>query len=166
MDAEALCDALIGHMKHEVALMQEMASHESDLKESIVNHDWTRLELSQRKTAPILATISEVEQARNEAFARLREAVEEEEEAGFYDVMLHLDDRRRDAAADVYRTLKFTVLKIQGMTNSIDVYLRTVTGAMQEILAELFPYRRGNIYTSNGKTSEARSNPMVFSRKL
>ena len=166
MDSEELCGSLTALMEREVVLLEHMVSYELTLKESILSHNWTRLELAQRKVAPFLDEVAGVERKRNAAFAKLRAAVGEDEDAGLYEVLVHMNRELRDRAAEVYRRLKFTVLKIQGITNSIDIYLRTVTGAMQEILAELFPFRKGNIYTRHGTTSQAQANPMVFSRRL
>lgn len=166
MSSAQLCDSLTALMGREAALLEQMADHELVLKESIVAHNWARLELSRRKLAPILQAIAEVEQARHSGFSQLREAVGENAEAGFYEVLLHFDDERRERAAGSYRSLKLTVLKIQAVTNSIEVYLRAVTGTMQEILGELFPFRKGSIYTRKGTASQTQSNPMVFSRRL
>ena len=166
MDAPDLCNSLIALMEREAELLEHMVGYEITLKESVIAHNWTRLELAQRKLNPVLEKLAKVEEERHEVFSGLQEAVGEDPEAGFYEVLVHLDRSTRERAAEAYRTLKFTVLKIQGMTNSIDVYLKTVTGAMQEILAELFPFRKGNLYTRKGTTTQAQANPMVFSRRL
>ncbi|HUX21282.1 MAG TPA: hypothetical protein VMW69_08575 [Spirochaetia bacterium] len=166
MDAPELCESLIALMERETGLLEHMVGYEVVLKESVMAHNWTRLELAQRKINPVFEKLSAIEAERHMIFGRLQELVGEDSEAGFYEVFVHFERNLRERAADAYRTLKFTVLKIQGMTNSIDIYLKTVTGAMQEILAELFPFRKGNLYTRKGTATQAQANPMVFSRQL
>lgn len=166
MDTAELCEALITLMERQVALLEHMVGYEITLKETIVAHNWTRLELARRKMSPILTEIAEVEAERHTAFLKLQKAVGEEPDAGFYEVLVHLDREIRERAADAYRTLKFTVLKIQGLTDSIDIYLKTITGVMQEILSELFPFRKGNIYTRRGTKRQVQANPMLISRRL
>ncbi len=166
MDAVELCKSLTTLMTREVKLLEHMVSYELTLKESIMAHNWTRLELAQRKMSPVLEKIAAVEEERHTVFSELQRVVGEDPNSGFYEVLVHLERGVREKAADAYRTLKFTVLKIQGMTDSIDIYLKTITGVMQEILAELFPFRKGNIYTRKGTPTQAQVNPMVISRRL
>lgn len=166
MGAAELCNQLVSFMKEETDLLERMASLELTLKKQVISHDWVALEHTRTKMAPYFRKLAKVEQQRDETFRALSTAVGADETAGVYEVLLHLDREQRDEAADTYRAMKFTVLKIQGITTSIDVYLSTVTEAMQEMLAELFPFRKGNIYTSRGTTSAAKENPMVVNRHL
>lgn len=166
MDTAELCRSLTELMERQAALLEHMVSYEITLKESIVAHNFTGLELAQRKMSPILNEIAAAEAARHAAFLKLQVAVGEGPESGFYEVLSHLDRATREKAADAYRTLKFTVLKIQGLTDSIDIYLTTVTAAMQEVLSELFPFQKGNIYTRRGTKRQAQANPMLISRRL
>jgi hypothetical protein len=166
MNAMELCDSLTSLMKRETALLEHMVGYELALKESVMTHNWTGLELAQRKMSPILEKLAIVEQERQAVFDRLRNAVGRKPEAGFYEIFVHFECAGRESAVDAYRTLKFTVLEFQGVTNSIDIYLKTITGVMREIFAELFPFRRGNLYTRKGTTTKAQTNPMVISRRL
>lgn len=148
-------------MAEEDSLLTEFFCREEEVKKAIEACDWKSLEILLKELEPITQTIEEVENRRNEAFTELRAMVGEPEDAGFYQVAVRLHPKERDECALLYRKLKVTVMRLQALTCSIDGYVKAVSGTMQQVLNEVFPYRKGKIYSKAGCTQDV-SGPLVL----
>ena len=153
-------------MKIELALLEEFREAEIDLKNCIHEKDWDSLDSAMRPMNLRSAKLEHIEEARNKAFQDLRDLVGEDEGAGFYQVIVHLPLQERDILAELYRAMKFTAVGIQAVTYCIDEHVQTINGTMHQILNELFPYRKGNLYSKQGKRREIEENPMVVNHHL
>ena len=154
------------YMKSELGLLEAFREAEIDLKNNINRKDWDALEQCIRKMKALSAKLAAVEENRNHAFCDLQDLVCEKEDAGFYQVIVHLPVDEREALAGLYRAMKLAAVSIRSVTYCIDEHLKTINGTLQQILNELFPYRKGNIYSKQGERQEASGNPMVVNHNL
>jgi hypothetical protein len=154
-------------MTAEIELLEEFGQREQELKEILHRNDWDSLSNLIKDLAPLTERIDELETRRHEEFAELRRKLGEGPNTGFYHVIVHLPEAERDRYFRLYRRLKMTVLKIQGITWGIDTYIRTVTGTMNQLLNEMFPFRKGTLYGRDGcEKKRLFPEPMVVSRTL
>lgn len=155
---------LFKYMKVELALLETFRDAELELKSGITRKDWDGLEECIRKMKLLSADLVAVEDSRNRAFLELRDLVGEEAGAGFYQVIVHLAVEEREQLAELYRAMKFAAVSIRSVTYCIDEHLQTVNGTLQQILNELFPYRKGNLYSKEGARREVNHNPMIVNQ--
>ncbi|MBN1687321.1 MAG: flagellar export chaperone FlgN [Spirochaetales bacterium] len=157
---------LAEYMKLELGLLEAFKEAEIELKNGINRKDWDQLEQCIRKMKTLSAELAAVEEKRNHAFINLQDLVGEREKAGFYEVIVHLPADEREALAELYRSMKLAAVGIRSVTYCIDEHLKTINGTLQNILNELFPYRKGNLYSKQGERREASGNPMVVNHSL
>jgi hypothetical protein len=153
-------------MKFEFALLESFRRTELELKNGINRKDWDGLERCIQKMRELSVELVAVEDKRNHAFLELRDLVGEAETANFYQVIVHLSVEERETLAELYRAMKFAAIGIRSVTYCIDEHLQTINGTLQQILNELFPYRKGNLYSNQGERREASQNPMIVNQRL
>jgi len=150
----------------ELKLLEAFRDAELELKNGISRKDWDGLERCIREMKALSSDLTAVEERRGGAFHDLQDLVNETENAGFYQVIVHLPAEQRDKLAELYRAMKFAAVGIRSVTYCIDEHLRAINGTLQQILNELFPYRKGNLYSKQGERREAKGNPMVINHRL
>ena len=163
---ESLCPALLKAMNQEHVLLGRFKSAEMEMAEAIRNKDVNQLELCMKTMVELSDSLVKIEEQRHITFFKLRGAVGEDQDASFYQVIVHLPADTRDQLAELYRAIKFAVVGIQAVTSCLDEHVKSVDGTMQQILNELFPHRKGNMYSKEGMPREVESNPLVVNQRL
>lgn len=166
MEKVSIVNNLLDLMAEETLLLEEFGSREEDIRSCINSNNWSELTSTIQYLSPLAEKIEQVERERDEAFNALRDICGEKEDASFYHVAFHLPQRERDLCVELYRKLKLAAIRIQGITLSIDSYVRTVSGTVKQILEEIFPYQKGKIYSRQGDSVDSRAEPMVFNTSL
>ena len=108
----------------------------------------------------------ETETERHGAFEELKASVGEGRNATFYQVVVHLDHSEREELAELYRMMKFSVFGIQTTTYCMDEHVRTINDTMHDILGEMYPHRKGKMYSRHGAELERGTNPLLVDREL
>ena len=162
----ALCARLVDSMTKEHELLVHFKSTEDEMTDAIRRKDVSKLETCIKAMAELSDVLVAIEEKRNTVFSTVREEFGEPPDASFYQVIVHLPTDMRDQLSELYRSLKITVVGIQAVTSCIDEQVRSATGTMQQILNELFPHRKGNMYSREGRRRETDSNPLVVNQRL
>lgn len=136
------------------------------VRECIFNHDWEMLKSGMEEMDASSEKINELERQRDGKFAELCDAVGISPKAGFYSAVVRLDPEKRDSLSSRFRELKVEVLQLQGITWSIDAYVRSMSTTIKEILHTAFPHRRGTMYEKSGRRRAVGPDPLVFNRQL
>ena len=163
---ESLKEELDQVMEQEIILLELFCKKEEEIKSFILRNEWAGLERVLKEFQPITEEIDLLEKVRNDLFIALKVNLGEKSDAGFYQTIVHFSPVEREKSAELYRKLKRLVLKIQGITWSIDAHVRSVTGMMYKILNEHFPHRKGKIYSRRGSAKSAENCPMVVNKAL
>jgi len=166
MEKLSIVNNLLDLMAEETLLLEEFGSREEEIRSCINSNNWNELTVTIQKLSPLAEKIEQVERTRDDVFSSLRIMFGEQEDASFYHVAFHLPARERDICVELYRKLKMAAIRIQSITMSIDSYVRTVSGTVRQILEEIFPYQKGNIYSKSGDAVGTQSEPLVFNTSL
>lgn len=150
----------------ETELLCRYLELERKLSESVYTRNWDDLNSCLEALEPISEEIAELDTRRDAEFERLGKALGASGNEGFYQVISRLPESERNELAAQFRGMKAAVFRLQGLTYQLESYIGSVSGTMREILEELFPHRRGNIYSRKGVASEPEVNPMVISHQL
>ena len=159
-------ESLVRAMNEERELLERIMGLETQLKSCVVERSWKGLERTVRDINLIAQRLTEVEDIRDAAFKELKVKLGAGPEAGFYQIVVLLPEAMRERMAEAYRRLRLAVLEIQGLNTTIDAYLRTIIQTVHDALGELYPFRKGKIYSRRGKAKPVHSNPMVVSHRL
>lgn len=163
---QPMTERLMAQMKRECTLLTEFHDAETTMKARIHQKDWDGLDSVMREMSELADDLVETERARHEAFEHLRTTTGETADATFYQVIVHLPADERDALADLYRTMKFSVFGIQTAAACLDEHVRTLNDTMHGILEELYPHRKGKIYSPSGESRGHASNPLLIDREM
>ena len=157
---------LVSLMQKEVTLLDEFARLEKSIRLHIHESNWDSLNDDLSMIEPITAQINETEEDRNRVFTGLCSAMGEEPWSDFYHIAVRLSPELREECSSLYRVLKLAVLTIQGITFSIDAHVRAVSSTVGQALDQMFPHRKGKIYSSKGTSITGDSGPMVVNHSL
>ncbi|MDA3938633.1 MAG: hypothetical protein PF693_04905 [Spirochaetia bacterium] len=159
-------EQLIHILEKEIELINSFILVENTIMESVISNNWDVLETSINLTKDISFSIEALDKQRIDCVEILRKEVGEDIGAHFYRLTINLKIEQKNKINDLYRSFKLSVLNLQNMNWRIDNYVSTVTGIMKQTLNEIYPNRRGSLYSRSGIIKEAESNPMVLNRKL
>lgn len=157
---------LIEILEKEIELVNSFTEVENSILDSVIANNWDILESSINQTHDISLAIESLDKKREVCVELLREELGEGSDTHFYHLTINMESGRKNKINDLYRALKLSVLNLQNMSWRIDTYVGTVTGIMKQTLKEIYPNRRGSLYSRSGIIREAESNPMVLNRKL
>ncbi|WP_319561828.1 flagellar export chaperone FlgN [Marispirochaeta sp.] len=157
---------LIQIIKQEISLMEEFRCNEEELRDALKRSDWASLSDHMERMGQIADWIDSTEQRRRALYSALCAEFGADETIPFYQAIMSLPEELRSECAELYRSLKFTTVKIKGVTWSLDSHIRSVSDTMQAVLNELFPYRKGKLYSRHGKARTADTEPLVVNQHL
>ncbi len=153
-------------LEEEIELLKLGLEKAEKVRECIFNHDWASLSSGMEEMDATSKKINRLERTREKHFAHLCENLGLRSTAGFYSVVVRLEANDRDRLSDLFRRLKVEVLELQGITWSIDAYVRSMSTTIKEIIHTAFPHRRGTMYEKSGRQRSVGSDPMVVNRRL
>ncbi|MCK5153393.1 MAG: flagellar export chaperone FlgN [Spirochaetales bacterium] len=157
---------LIHILEKEIAHINEFTEVEKSIMDSVIENNWDTLEGAITQCNDISQIIERLDEQRETCVEILRVKSGEDSYAHFYRLTSNLETENKNRINDLYRDLKLAVLNLRNISWRIDAYTGTVTGIMKQTLKEIYPNRRGSLYSRSGMIKEADSNPMVLNRKL
>ncbi len=136
------------------------------IRSSIFKHDWKQLSESMEKMERLAGYLSALEKERVHVFEKLRSEVKASPSDGFYTVVVQLEREEQETLSDLFRKLKTQVIQLQGVIWSIDAYTRSISTTIYDILQEIFPHKRGTMYSKTGKKRKTGNDPLVVNHQL
>ncbi len=147
-------------------LLDNLSREEARLQIAVLQKDWIALEACVREMKAIAQGIEECEQKRTESYRVLKAALGLKPDDSFYEVLSRLPIEDRQELAELYRRLRIGIVKVRSITDGIDAYVTATVGTMRDILDELFPERKGKIYSRSGTVSSADASSLVVNHRL
>jgi len=148
------------------ALLDNLSREEARLQLAVLQKDWIALEETVRVMRVISADIESCELRRTEGYGSLKASLGLSPEDSFYDVLSRLPLEDRQELATLYRQLRIGIAKVRSITDGIDAYVSATVGTMRDILDEIFPERKGKIYSRSGSVSSSDTSSMVVNHRL
>jgi hypothetical protein len=94
--------------------------------------------------------IEEADGARDEAFLAVREALDLPQETTMSAVMPAFSDLLRSEMEESWRALRMAVVRVKTAAGRMRYSAETLASTLNGILEEVFPYRKGRIYSRRG----------------
>jgi hypothetical protein len=101
---------------------------------------------------------------RDEAFARVRDALDMPEEATLSALLPELPDAQRLALETSWRGMRMSVARLKTATGRMRYAAEAMTDTFNRILEQVFPYRKGKIYSRRGTPTAAGSAHIIDHR--
>jgi hypothetical protein len=153
-------------LNREVELLESFAREEQKLQSAIVDREWDRLEYIVNEMSEASERVLAVETERHECYTRVREELGCEAQDSFYDFASRLELGDRMEISELYRRLKVAVMRVQALTGGIGSYITSATSAIRDVLDELYPQRKGRIYSRAGHHTAPDDRAMVVDHHL
>ena len=152
-------EALKQDMTDLVHLLEEFTSAEEMLKGSVKSQDWPGIEAHLERLGSTAKRIDAVESRRNDRFR------------GFTDTESFSAWLRQQPIAvqselmPLHRKIRVVLIRIRSLSKSLFYTFRSMQESLHQILAEIFPHRRGKIYSRAGSAQSGSDEAMVFNQE-
>jgi len=166
MSIDALSLKLADLMEKETNVLNEISREEENLQQALRKSSWEEMEIIINKLSPLSVKMDRLEIDREKVYQKLKTMLDKKEEDGFYSIAMHMHGQTREGCLGGYRKMKVALLRMQGITAGIDQYVRTVGDTSRSVLNEVFPHRKGRIYSKTGSEKPVQSDPMILNRHL
>lgn len=154
-DSIHLQEELRDLMKQQVSLLSSFSKKEEDLRKLVLDKDWTGLQGNLGELNNLGAELAVIEEKRNKVFIEIQKKNNNLRTDSFYFVISKFVEPYQSELLALHRQMKMLVVRISGVTSGISAYVNNKKETMDEVLDELMPYRKGNIYSNSGKAKAA-----------
>jgi hypothetical protein len=145
-----LLNTLQESMERETGLFSRLALDVERLKASFQEKNWGESIRISEGIERIAQNVEEADIARDAAFSLLRDALGLPRETAFSALLPSLPDDERKRVEEAWRSLRMTVLRLKTATGRMRYSAEALSDTLNRMLNEVFPYRRGKIYSRRG----------------
>ena len=161
----ALERALKDRIDREADLFADLGQEVERLRDSFQQKSWgPSLSLAEGIERSSQAVV-EADAARDEAFAAVREVMDLPLETTMSAILPALPDLLRSEMEESWRALRMSVVRLKTSTGRMRYSAEALAFTLNRILEQVFPYRKGKIYTRRGTPSSV-SGAVLVDRKL
>ncbi len=153
-------------MEKETTLLAHFAARQTELQEAVRGRDWVGLAKTIDELQPLSARIEELDRKRDDSFSDLRIFLRAGEDESFTQVISRLSFHERQELLNLHRKLKIAVIRLKGACGRLGYYVRSLSDSMSQVLEELFPHRKGRLYSRSGQARAAAEESVIIDRKL
>ncbi len=150
MDRYHETTTLIDALEEEVALLDAFVKKERELRELVMDRNWPALERVIATLNESAGSIEAAEERRHAAFTRVAKSLGLGAEASFYDVVSHVPQESRQDLIDLFRELKVSVMRVQGLNSGIESFVQARSQSLNDVLEAFGPNHRGRVYGRDG----------------
>jgi hypothetical protein len=153
-----------GILTEQVETLEMIANCERLMQAALLVKDWPSLDTLIRETASCTGEVEALEKKRHRMYRQLIGS--DESPGGLAGFLETLPETERKTLSDLYRRLRIAVMNIQSVTTGIDAYVEAAGTTTREVLEEIFPERRGRIYSRSGASSAGKGTALVLDHQL
>ena len=157
---------LKSQLKKQTELLGEFGRKELDLQKAILDRNWPAMDALMPDLERVSSSLEAVERRRHSVVAKLKTSAGLRDDAPFAELVMSVKPRDRAELTALYRSLQIAVLRVKNHTSGIDSYVRNSVRTANTVLGELFPERKGTIYSRSGAQSPAHGSAMVLDHEL
>ena len=161
MHAKTLAKA----MDTESRLLGDYAGRLQELQRIIGQRNWEAVEKSISALRELAGEVETAEAARVEAFRSLKADQFLPPEERFDQVAERQPEAERDQLLELGRRLKIAVVRVKGSSGLLGYYVRSALQARHQVLEELYPHRKGRLYSRSGRARSAADESLMLDRK-
>ncbi len=152
-------------MAEEARLLTEYAARLGALQRTVTRHDWEAVERDIAGLRNLTVEIESAEASRLEAYRLLKASLAITETQPFEQVVFRLPSPAREQLGEQHRALKIAIIRVKGASGLLGYYVRTMADTRRAVLEELFPHRKGRMYSRSGRTRAAAEESLMLDGK-
>ncbi len=160
-----LVETLKGQMERESDLFLAMGREMERLRDSVILKKWTAGLAIAQDLERFAHGIEEADAARDQTFTSLCVSLGLPPESVFSSLLPHVETEQRIPLEGSWRNLRTSVVKLGTATNRMRYFSEALAGTLGKVLEEVFPHRRGKIYSRRG-TATSVNDALLVDRKL
>jgi DNA-binding transcriptional MocR family regulator len=141
-------------LRAEARTLKDFADLQKDLQQAISKRQWTELNKEIDALRQLAEKIETLEEDRIQAYQTLKSSLQADNQEGFIEIVSRLPANERDELLVLYRHLKAAVIRVKASAGLLNYYVQSMSDALRQILEELFPHRKGKMYSRTGKAKE------------
>ena len=141
-------------LRAEARTLKDFAELQKQLQQAISKRQWTELSKEIDALRRLAEKIETLEEDRIQAYQTLKSSLQSDGEESFTEIVAHLPAKDRDELLALYRHLKAAVIRVKASAGLLNYYVQSMSDALRQILEELFPHRKGKMYSRTGKPTE------------
>ncbi|MEJ2663809.1 MAG: hypothetical protein P8107_07170 [Spirochaetia bacterium] len=156
----------IKDMQNEAALLKEFAELEDQMQLCAGENRWEDIERVIGELKGKAGTLNSIEECRCASFDALKKKLGLPCETGFLKLLPIVPVTERERLLSAYRKLKVAVFSVKGATTRLTYYFRSMEGSFKKVLGELFPHRKGKIYSKDGRPKKVPDDALLLNKHL
>lgn len=141
-------------LRAEARTLKDFADLQKDLQQAISKRQWTELNKEIDALRQLAEKIETLEEDRIQAYQTLKSSLQADDQESFIEIVSRLPAKERDELLVLYRHLKAAVIRVKASAGLLNYYVQSMSDALRQILEELFPHRKGKMYSRTGKAKE------------
>jgi hypothetical protein len=154
-------------LKQELELLEKIQALQGQVKNAIINREWTDFEALFCSLAAIGDEFEALDLERAKIFSRFAQNLGfKNEGARFYSYAARLPETERRELSDLYRRIKMQTLETRLANESLTEYLGEIQAVVSGFLEAVFPDRKGKIYTRRGTQVSPDMRSLVLNQSL
>lgn len=161
MHARSLAKA----MDVEAGLLNDYSTRLQELQRIIGKRNWDAVEKGIAALRNLAGEVETAETARVEAFRALKAEHFLPAEEHFDQVAERLEAPERDELRELARRLKIAVVRVKGSSGLLGYYVSSALQARHQVLEELYPHRKGRLYSRSGRARSTADESLMLDRK-
>jgi len=161
----ALVEALAARMERECELFLVMGREVDRLRDSVQEKKWGQGLAIAQGLERFAGKVEEADTARDSAYQALCSNLAVPAGAVFSIVLSRVSADQRILLESRWRNLRTSVVHLGTASNRLRYYAEALGGTLGRILEEVFPHRRGRIYSRRG-TATSVNDSLLVDRKL
>ncbi len=161
-----LVESLKEKMRSEIDMLAEFVRLEESVSGMVTRRDWSSMEETLATLNEMSARIEKTEGRRHEVYTDLKETLFAGDEVSFRDVLSPLPASETKTLMELQKEMRSTLVRVKSLSNGLIYYLSCMRESTSRILEEVFPQRKGKIYSSSGRTRDNIDQPRLVNQRL
>jgi DNA polymerase III delta prime subunit len=161
----ALVEALAARMERESELFLVMGREVDRLRDSVQEKKWGQGLAIAQGLERFAGKVEEADTARDGAYAALCSTMGIPPDSVFSILLSRVSAEQRNLLENRWRSLRTSVIHLGTASNRLRYYAEALGGTLGRVLEEIFPHRRGRIYSRRG-TATSVNDSLLVDRKL
>jgi hypothetical protein len=157
-------------LKQEIDILDRIIDIQCEIRASVIIREWEDFYRLMENLKIYNGEFESMELERARVFAMIfgHSALDhsENEETNLYAEAARMPDEQRHAITDLYRELKIRVLRVRHENSALLKNLNEARSFTENFLADVFPGRRGKLYTSKGTVVASDVRSMLLNKSL
>jgi hypothetical protein len=153
-------------MEDEIHVFDDFILQEESLNKLIKERDWGHVEAAFDKLSRTADRIESSEEKRSRLCGDLQMQLGLSEGESFGALLARLPSSLRKDLEEPQQSIKKRLLKVKSVSNGLIYYLRCMQESAGQIIDAVFPYRKGKLYSNDGRATQSSNGPVMVNHNL